>query len=105
MILGLWIFRVIRQLSLKLLFRGSEIAAAQCEDTQTKVCRRDFWIEFQGSPELLCRLINLVLAGVGITPEDVHGCCIGLHPHKLLEHPLGFSGLMGASQRSSQREQ
>ena len=86
------------QLGLKLFFRGLHVAPTQREDAQAEMSRRDFWIELQRSPELLRRLVHLVLAGIGIAPENVPLRGVGLDAQKFFKHALRFGVLVGAGE-------
>ena len=105
MILRLRIVGVAGQLGLKLFFSGLQVPPSQRQDAQAKMRRRDSWIELQRPPELLCRLVHMVLAGVGITPEDVPLRGIGLDAQEFFKYALRFGVLVGAGERSPEREQ
>ena len=104
MILRLRIFRVGGQLGLKFFFRGIQIAAAQSEDPQAEMRGGYLGIEFQGPPEFLRGFIDLVLAGIGVAPKNMHGGGIRLHAQELLKNSLGLLSLMCAREGSAEGE-
>src|SRR5712671_4904575 len=61
-------------------------------------------ILLQRAPKLLRGFIDLVLAGIGVAPKNVHGSGIRLHAHELLKNSLRFSILMCARKGSTQRQ-
>jgi hypothetical protein len=80
------------------------LRAAESEDAQAEMRRSYFGVEFQSAPELLRGFIDLILAGIGVTPKNMHGRGIRLHAHELLKNLLRFFVLMCARKRSTQRE-
>ena len=104
MILRLRICRVSGQLGLKFFLRSIQIAAAESEDPQAEMRGGYLGIEFQGAPELLRGFIDLVLAGIGVAPKNMHGRGIRLHAQELLKNSLGLLILMCAREGSAQGE-
>lgn len=104
MVLRLRIRRVSGKLDLEFFLGSAQIAAAKSENAQAEMRGSYFRIELQGAPELLRGFIDLVLAGIGVAPKNVHGRGIRLHAYKLFKNSLRFFVLMYARKRCAQRE-
>ena len=104
MILRLRICRVSGKLGLKFFLRSIQIAAAGEQGPQAEMRGGYLGIEFQGTPELLRGFIDLVLAGVGVAPKNMHGRGIRLHAQELLKNSLGLLILMCAREGRTQGE-